>query len=60
MHAAIKRGELDRLIHSNLKKCKIIMLLVVEVVAFCGGAISQVNSNLKRQKGKKYYITAFR
>jgi abortive infection bacteriophage resistance protein len=52
MHAAIKRGELDRLIHSNLKKCKIIMLLVVEVVAFCGGAISQVNSNLKRQKEK--------
>jgi hypothetical protein len=26
------------------------MLLVVEVVAFCGGAIAQVNSNLKRQK----------
>ena len=50
MHAGIKRGELDLLIHCNLKNCKIIMPLVVEVVAWSGGAIAQVNSNLKRQQ----------
>jgi hypothetical protein len=48
MHTATERGQI-RCIHSNLKKGKIIMLLVVEVVAICSGAIQQVNNNLKWQ-----------
>jgi hypothetical protein len=55
MHAATERGQLNRFIHSNLKEGKIIMLLVVEVAAFCSGAVEQVNKNLERSC--KYYDT---
>jgi hypothetical protein len=49
MHAVTEKGQLNLFIHSNLKKGKIIMLLVVEVMAICSGAIQQVNNNLKQQ-----------
>jgi hypothetical protein len=48
MHAVTERGKLIRFIHSNLKEGKIIMLLVVEVAAFCSGDVEQVNKNLKK------------
>jgi hypothetical protein len=49
MHACTEMGHLNLFIDSNLKKGKIIVLLVVEVMAICSVAIQQVNNDLKWQ-----------